>query len=160
MKIFRKSPKHFQEGYPVQLRMARCGERGRHKLDDQVFYFLLALWMNDPKANFAGCQSNIWASPQILTNLGKPSPNWPHPGKENSFSFFLCQMVTFLQKFKMINSLKYCSAMGIGGSIWQCPRNCHPMLVLRQQKNAVVKVFTYAVFRFRFYSVVDNFRKV
>ena len=48
------------------------------------------------------------------------------------------------------------TAMGIGGSIRQYRRKCCPMLVLRRQKNAVVKVFTYAVFLFTFYSVVDN----
>ena len=48
------------------------------------------------------------------------------------------------------------SAMGIGGGIRQCRRKCRLMLVLRRQKNAVVKVFTYAVFLFRFYNVVDN----
>ena len=48
-------------------------------------------------------------------------------------------------------------AMGIGGSIRQCRCKCRPMLVLRQQKkNAIIKVFTYAVFLFRFYSIVDN----
>ena len=48
------------------------------------------------------------------------------------------------------------AAMGIGGGILQCPHKCCPMLVLQWQKNAVVKVFTYAVFLFRFCSVVDN----
>ena len=48
------------------------------------------------------------------------------------------------------------SAMGIDSGIRQCCHKCRPMLVLRQQKNAVVKVFTYAIFPFRFYSVVDN----
>ena len=49
------------------------------------------------------------------------------------------------------------SDMGIGGGIRQCRHKCRPMLVLRRQrKNAVVKVFTYAVFLFRFYSVIDN----
>ena len=46
--------------------------------------------------------------------------------------------------------------MGIGGGIWQCRRKCRPMLVSDGKKNAVVKVFTDAVFLFRFYSVVDN----
>ena len=49
--------------------------------------------------------------------------------------------------------------MGIGGGIPQCRRKCRHMLVLRRQKkkkNAVVKVFTYAFFLFRFYSIVDN----
>ena len=36
--------------------------------------------------------------------------------------------------------------MGIGGGIRQCRRKYRPMVVLRRQKNAVVKVFTYAVF--------------
>ena len=52
------------------------------------------------------------------------------------------------------------AAMGIGGRIRQCRRKCRPMLVLRRQKNAVVKLFTYAVFLFRFYSVVDNYWKI
>ena len=34
------------------------------------------------------------------------------------------------------------AAMGIGGGIRQCRRKCRLMLVLRRQKNALVKVFT------------------
>ena len=46
------------------------------------------------------------------------------------------------------------TAMGIGSNIRQCRHKRHPMSVLWWQKNVVVKVFTYAVFLFRFYSVV------
>ena len=52
------------------------------------------------------------------------------------------------------------SAMGVGSGIQLCCRKCCPMLVLRRQKNAVVKVFTYAVFLFRFYSAADNSWKI
>ena len=63
-----------------------------------------------------------------------------------------------LEPLKEALEFKRCrAAMGIGGSIWQCCRKCRPMLVLQQQKNAVVKIFTYAVFLFSFYNVVDNF---
>ena len=47
-------------------------------------------------------------------------------------------------------------AMGISGGIGECRRKYGPKLILRRQKNALVKVFTYAIFLFRFYSVVDN----
>ena len=52
------------------------------------------------------------------------------------------------------------TAIGIDASIRQCHRKCRPMLVLRRQKNAIVKVFAYGVFLFRFYSVVPNSWKI
>ena len=61
-----------------------------------------------------------------------------------------------MSKIKRSEKVKAMAAMGIGGGIRQCRRKCRPMLVLRRQKNVVVKVFTSAVFLFRFYSVVDN----
>ena len=71
-----------------------------------------------------------------------------------SICFYLSSCINY------INLSTLYAAMGIGGGIRQCRRKYRPMLVLRRQKNAVVKVFTYAVFLFRFYSVVDNSRKI
>ena len=56
--------------------------------------------------------------------------------------------------------VSWAPAMGIGSGIRRCRCKCRPMLVLRWQKNAVVKVFTYAVFLCRFYSVADNSWKI
>ena len=61
---------------------------------------------------------------------------------------------------RLLQKAHLCTAMGIGGGVRQCRRKCRTMLVLRGQKSAVVKVFTYAVFLFWFYSVVDNSWKI
>ena len=50
--------------------------------------------------------------------------------------------------------------MGIGGGIRNAVVNAVLCWFYDSKKNAVVKVFTYAVFLFRFYSVVDNSWKI
>ena len=48
------------------------------------------------------------------------------------------------------------TAMGIGGAFSNAAVNAVLCWFYDSKKNAIVKVFTYAVFLFRFYSVVDN----
>ena len=66
------------------------------------------------------------------------------------------KIISLTNLFQHLLSAEIYPDMGISRGIWQLYKWC-PMLVLpRQKKNAIVKVFTYVVFLFRFYSVVGN----